>query len=228
MSAKPAESQTSELLQEYEYRALYTLCYKKEDVAAMEPAVARQRIAKRLYKPGSAKAIAQNAAQAGMPASAVPIDKMTDEAIEERNAGKDAPVEMLVSDWYNKNSESCAEGQGTLFDKVVAPIMREFPELAFRWMDEGVNARLGTDLYERFYHPRTGKDFVVGNLYLGYKPIEVKERAEREAAEFNQAQFRSVTSEVRANNKNLQDQNYGGAYKDSVRLTRDDGKVQQL
>lgn len=228
MSSQPEPARDTELLQESEYRSLYRLRYKKEDIVAMTPELARQKIEKGLYKPGTPQAIEQNLKQTGMSVDSVPVSHLTDEAIATRNEGKEPHVEVLVSDWYNKNSESCAQGEGTLFDKVVRPLVKEFPELAFRWLDEGVNARLGTDLFERFYHPKTGKDFVVGNLYLGYKPREVQERADREQAEFNQAQFRSVTSEVRANNRNLEEQSYGGTYQDNVKITRDDGRSQRL
>ena len=226
MSSKPEPAQNSELLQESEYKSLFSLCYNKEDIAAMTPELARQKIERKIPKPGSKKAIAKNLKETGQTAAGVE-ELYNDEAIEERNADKEK-IEVLVSDWYNKNSASCAKGKGTIFDVVARPVQARFPELDFRWLDPAMNEKLGTDNFERFYDPATGKDYQVGNQYLAFRPRVVAEQRQREQAEMNAAQFRNVTSELRHQNQELEDQNYGGSYQDNVRMQREGQRAVRL
>lgn len=183
-----------EPLSKAERNKLHRLSFKNEHIDLLTPAEARQRIASGKHRPGSAKAIEQNAAETGMRPPAG-IDNFTDEEIEARNAKRpqDSGLQVTRDEFTNKTLKAYREEGGNVVmdeysGKVIAgsdplnakllEMQKQFPDRRFRWEHPNSPPRSGPT-WDPVYDA-AGKQIQNGELFLVWMPEAVYDAGVRQ------------------------------------------------
>ncbi len=158
----PIENAAVEPLSQSEKMRLGQLGYKASHTQKLHPELAREYLATKRYRPGSAAFNQQQPKELRVP------DSMTDDAIELKNARLPAPsgIKILIDEFTN----ACVRGDNPL-DAVLLEAEAAHPGMRFRLINENLPPTAGPQFQPAYDENR--KQIEVGGLKLGFMPETV-------------------------------------------------------